>query len=326
MTEMQTHNERATNASHHAPPTTMTARVAVGVCTYKRPAWLQRTLEHIVQAGRQVNESLLIIVVDNDGNDTAVRAVVDQFAAHRHVAVRYRIEKQPGISAARNAVFAEAHDAGVQLLAMVDDDEWPAPSWLAELLRVQQESRATVVGGPVLAVFSEAAAAMRKYAFFWSVDKQVIDGRPFVFAAGNFLIDLKAIADVPRPLFDDALGLAGGEDTMFFRGLFQRGHAMAWAQAATVYEEVPDSRATLTWLRPRRFRVGNSAVRAESAGGAGTRSFLKTLGLTVRLVFYPALGREPGARLLGWLLEWDKVRGRYAAHLGRMVLEYARPG
>ena len=304
-----------------APP----PRLAVGVCTYKRPAWLRRALEHIAAAGAQLQEPLLVIVVDNDGHDPAVQATVQDVAARTGVAMRCRVEPQPGISAARNAAFSEAENAGVRFLAMVDDDEWPSAAWLAELLRTQAATKASVVGGPVHAVFSDAAARMRKYAAFWSVQPQVIDGRPFVFAGGNFLIDLQAIADVPRPLFDDALGLAGGEDTMFFRGLFQRGHAMAWAEAADVFEEVPDSRATLAWLRPRRFRVGNSAVRAESAGRAAPRSFLKTLGLTLRLAFYPLLGREPGARLLGWLLEWDKVRGRYAAHFGRVTLEYARP-
>lgn len=300
-------------------------RLAVGVCTYKRPAWLRRTLEHVAAAGTRAQEPLLVIVVDNDGSDPAVQATVQEVAARTGLAMRSRIEKQPGISAARNAVFDEAGHAGVRFLAMVDDDEWPSADWLVELLRTQAATRACVVGGPVHPVFSEAAARMRKYAMFWSVLPQVIDGRPFVYAAGNFLIDLQAIADVPRPLFDDALGLAGGEDTMFFRGLSKRGHAMAWADAADVFEEVPDSRATLAWLRPRRFRVGNSAVGAESADGTALRSFLKTLGLTARLAFYPLLGREPGARLLGWLLEWDKVRGRYAAHFGRVMLEYARP-
>jgi succinoglycan biosynthesis protein ExoM len=299
--------------------------VAVGVCTYKRPSSLERALEHVVVAGREAAVPLLIIVVDNDGNDPAVRAVAERVASRSGLAVRYRIESRPGISAARNAVFAEAHSAGARFLAMVDDDEWPSPPWLRELLQTQATTRAVVVGGPVHAVFSDAAARMRKYAAFWSVQPQVLDGRPFVFAAGNFLIDLAAIADLPRPLFDDALGLAGGEDTFFFRGLFRRGLPMAWAAGADVFEEVPDARATLAWLRPRRFRVGNSAVRAESAGGAATRSFVKTLGLSLRLLFYPLLRREPDAALLGWLLEWDKVRGRYAAHFGRMTLEYARP-
>jgi succinoglycan biosynthesis protein ExoM len=303
----------------------VTARIAVGVCTYKRPAALRRALEHIVAAARQLDEPVLIIVVDNDGHDGRVQALTQDLAASSGVALRYRIEKQPGISAARNAVFDEAQRAGARFLAMVDDDEWPTLPWLAELLRTQAATRASVVGGPVDAVFSEAAAGMRRYAAFWSVQPQRIDGRPFVFAGGNFLIDLHAIADVPRPLFDDALGLAGGEDTMFFRGLFQRGLAMAWAETAQVFEEVPDARATLAWLRPRRFRVGNSAVRAESHGGHGLRSFAKTLGLTARLAIYPLLGREPGAPWLGWLLECDKVRGRYAAHVGRVTLEYARP-
>lgn len=306
--------------------TTPLSGLAVGLCTYKRRASLERLLEHIAVAAQAVSDQPpTVIVVDNDGQDPLVGQAVQAFSEQSGLKVRYIVETQPGISAARNAVFSEADRLGVRFVAMIDDDEWPAPQWLAALLNVQRRTSAVVVGAPVSPVFPDSASELRQYARYWSVDKQFLQGKPFVFCTCNFLIDLQALRATPRPLFDEAFGLSGGGDTVFFRGLFFAGHAMAWADDALVYEEVPISRASFTWMRQRRFRVGNHAVRWESMGGQAPRSFAKTLGLTVRLLIYPLFRREPESPFVGWLLEFDKVRGRYASHFGDVFVEYARP-
>ncbi len=297
--------------------------VTVGLCTYKRFKSLERTLEHIAVAAAELHEPPCVIVVDNDGRDTQVQRSVLAFSQRSRLTVRYIVEPKPGISAARNAVFAQADALRVRFVAMIDDDEWPSRDWLKELLVAQAAEAATVVGGPVRPMFPEAAASLRKYARFWAVERQFLQGRPFVFCTCNFLIDMQAITAVPRPLFDDAFGLTGGGDTVFFRGLFFSGHGMAWSEAAFVHEEVSPPRASFAWIRQRRFRVGNHAVRWERLAGR-TRSLLKTLGLTIRLLVYPLLRREPEAPLVGWLLEFDKVRGRFASHFGDVFVEYAR--
>ena len=306
-------------------PTSPTDILAVGVCTYKRLAYLSRCLTHIAQAAMDVASTVHLIVVDNDGSDPQVRDTVLRFAATApHLTVHFEVEKKPGIAAARNAVFGKAFEVGASRLAMLDDDEWPDRRWLTELLKVQASTSAAVVGGPVRPEFPASAKHLEKHARFWSVQEQTLHGKPFVFCSCNFLIDLVAIAQEPRPLFDDSFGLSGGEDTVFFRQLFFKGHPMAWAPHAWMYEEVPESRANLKWMRQRRFGIGNHAVRWEQPGGKG-KVVLKTLGLMFRLTFYPLLRREPETPWLGWLLEWDKVRGRVYAHMGKTHLGYARP-
>lgn len=310
-----------TNVSTKAPH----EGLAVGLCTYKRLPSLMRLLDHIAISAKALPSPPDIIIADNDGQDPAVAASVAEFSTRSGLTVHYRIETHPGISAARNAVFDEAEKLNLRFVAMIDDDEWPSPEWLSEMLKAQASEAAAVVGGPVRPVFPDNAAHLRKYSRYWSVDKQFLNGKPFVFCTCNFLIDLQAIAAIPRPLFDEEFGLSGGGDTVFFRGLFFAGMKMAWSEAAFVYEEVPQSRASIAWMRQRRFRVGNHAVRWESLGGGGRKSFAKTLGLSARLVLYPFLQREPESRMLGWMLEFDKVRGRYNAHFGDVFVEYARP-
>lgn len=298
--------------------------VAIGMCTYKRVDSLMRTLAHCADAVATLGHVVPIIVVDNDGTDPAVGERVRAWAAQAGQTVHYLIEPTPGISAARNAIFTQADALGVRFLAMIDDDEWPSPQWLVALLATQSQTGAVVVGGPVRPVFPDSASHLRRYARYWSVQAQLLNGKPFVFCSCNFLIDLQAIAQEPRPLFDDAFGLSGGGDTAFFRKLFFNNHPMSWTEDAWLYEEVPAARASFKWMRQRRYRVGNHAVRLESMGSIKGKSFLKTLGLTVRLGIYPLLQREPESPWVGWLLEFDKVRGRYASHFGRTFVEYGR--
>ena len=314
-----------TTAATKADSSNGNNQLVVGLCTYKRRISLERLLKNVALSAHHTIYKITIIVVDNDGSDPEVAKSIQQFTADSGVPTRYRIETVPGISAARNAVFDEAYAIGAHFMAMIDDDEWPPPNWLAALLRTQAATNAVVVGAPVHPVFPAQAKKLEKYARYWSVEKQFLNGKPFVFCTCNFLIDLRAIENESRPLFDDAFGLSGGGDTVFFRKLFFAGYAMAWAEPAWIYEEVPPSRASFSWMRARRFRVGNHAVRWESVDGGTRRSLAKTIGLTLRLLVYPAWRREPESPLVGWLLEFDKVRGRWASHCGELFVEYARP-
>ncbi|MFO1220337.1 MAG: glycosyltransferase family A protein [Burkholderiaceae bacterium] len=303
----------------------MSTSIVVGICTFRRPQQLDRALRAIAIAIRHSGEKAAIVVVDNDGSDLALRSQIGQFAVGAGLEVTYCIERTPGISSARETVFRIAAARGATLLAMIDDDEWPSEGWLAALLRQKRSSNAVVVGGPVRPVFPAAAAALRRHSRYWAVEAQTVNGRPFIYAAGNFLIDLAAIANEERPLFDQAFGLTGGEDVVFFRRVMARGHTMSWCDTAVVYEEVPPERASLAWIRKRRFGVGNSAVRWERPAGPW-RTLFKTALLTLRLPIYPLLRREPESPWLGWVLEGEKVRGRFAAHLGDVVLQYATSG
>jgi succinoglycan biosynthesis protein ExoM len=297
---------------------------AVGIATYRRPAGLARAIRHVGRAARAAGLDPLLIVVDNDGADPGVAEQAARAAQEAGLRLDHSIERRPGIAAARNAIFDRADRVGIGCLAMLDDDEWPSDGWLAALARTRAATGAHVVGGPVAPVFPRDKAGLESIARFWSVQPQMLDGRPFVFCTCNFMVDLDGIRDHPRPLFDDRFGLSGGGDTVFFRSLFNAGHAMAWAADALVEEDVPQQRASVAWMRMRRYRVGNHAVNWESLDQGRLRPLAKTLALTARLAIYPLLNREPEARLAGWMFELDKIMGRWNAHRGVLHMEYVR--
>lgn len=302
--------------------TSSAGRLGVAICTFKRPAGLARLLAALPAGFAGLTETPAILVVDNDGADPQVAAVV----AASPLPVRLVVEPAPGISAARNRAFAEAGAAGIDLLALIDDDEWPEPGWLAALLACRAATGAAVVGGVVRPVFPPDRGHLARWHRFWSVLPQSRDGRPFVHATSNVLVDLAAISEVKRPLFAAEHGLSGGGDLVFFSRLHARGVTMAWAEGAVVCEAVPPERASLDWLVRRRRRVGNHMVMDEEGRHGAVRPLLKTAGLLARLPVYPLLGREPEARLLGWRMEAVKIGGRLAAHRGLRSYEYARDG
>ncbi|KQR80216.1 glycosyltransferase family 2 protein [Sphingomonas sp. Leaf343] len=300
--------------------------IAVAVCTYKRPDGLARLLNAFVDL--RLTGEAAFIVVDNDGNDPGVPALIDDFRQRVPHDVLYVVEKEPGISAARNAAFRTARAAGATTLAMLDDDEWPAPDWVEALLRERDRTGAKIVGGPVTPVFSAANASLDRNARFWSVEREFLNGKPFVFCTCNFLIEMDAVAILGAEPFDAEFGITGGGDTVFFRKLFNAGVPMAWAEDARLHEEIPDSRAGIKWLRQRRYRQGNAAVRweQEAAVDNDISPWARTLAIVARLPVYPFVSREKSDRMLAWLLEFDKLRGRIAAHRHRHYQEYRRDG
>jgi succinoglycan biosynthesis protein ExoM len=298
----------------------------VAIATYRRPQGLARLLTALGETTRAGTVRPRVVVVDNDGTDPEIEAVVARVAARQELDIHLVVETHPGISAARNRAFAEAEALGVRLLAMLDDDEWPAPGWLDAMVERCVATAAGVVSGLVRPVFGPHQQHLAPYRRFWSVLPQEREGKPFVYGTSNLLVDLAAIAHVDRPLFEERYGLSGGGDLIFCSRLFDLGVPMAWAEDAVAFEEVPANRASWAWIRQRRFRVGNHMVMDEAARRSGRHALLKTFGLCARLPIYPLLGREPEARLAGWDLELQKIRGRFAAHFGRHFFEYARDG
>ena len=297
-------------------------RLGIAVCTYKRSAGLARLLAALPAAMAGLDQAPVVLIVDNDGEDPRILEAV----AAAPFEVRLAVQREPGISAARNRAFGAAAAEGITTLALIDDDEWPEPGWLAALVARRDETGAAVVGGVVLPAFPPGCSHLERFARFWSVLPQERDGRAFVHATSNVLVDLAALRRLPRPLFAVLHGLSGGGDTVFFSRLFDRGVPMAWATGAVVHEEVPPERASLAWLAGRRRRVGNHMVMDEEIRHGRLRPMLKTAGLLARLAIYPLFRREPEAPLLGWRMEAAKVRGRIAAHRRLRVFEYARDG
>lgn len=293
------------------------------ICTYKRPEGLRRLLDAAVAL--QEAADLEIVVADNDAEGREGIAVCAELPSDYPFKVHSLVVAAPGLSAARNAVSEHALSLGPDLIAFLDDDEWPEVQWLAELKRIQSHHGAAVVGGPTRPVFPEGTDDAVRNNPYYGADMGLPDGsRCRLEAGGNFLITRDALASLAPTFFHRDFTQSGGEDLAFFMQLDKGGFSMHWAAHAVVHEPVPAERLSHSWRRQRIINIHNSRVRVEQMLRpelpARAIRIAKTCALaglaslmSVCAAFHVPLRDQ--AEQLRW-----KLRGKLGAHCGRKTV------
>jgi len=238
-------------------------KVDIAIITYKRPASLKRLLQGIANLGfaKVSRPDLRIIVVDNDELKSAMNICAD-FAKDSFVRIDYIVEPKRGISQARNTAISHARD-DTDYVAFIDDDEFPEPTWLDELLSVALKYEADIVTGPVKPYFMDQPAPWIKKGKFYERPRhptgQLID----YARTGNALVSCRVFHAFKReniPFFDERFSLIGGEDALFFKRAVQLKFKIVWADEAVVHEFQPATRVSLKWILLRALRTAQSEV------------------------------------------------------------------
>jgi len=303
------------------------SRVAVCICTCGRPAGLRRILDALSRIDH--DGDLVVVVVDNHPDRSGLAVCAELSGAYRWQLLAAH-EPARGISQARNRAMNLALEQDVAFIACLDDDEWPEPRWLSELLRVQAATGADAVGGPVCPSFVEAPPAWVEEGGYFDPPNSA-DGAPVrLTATGNFLVRATRAAELGPEPFDTGLSALGGEDTHFFHRLHRRGCKMAWARHAVAYEEIAPGRVTMEWLKERWRRYGSTAVHVDrmvyKGPAAAARRLGRTaayLGFVLTVVCLAGLGIGPRHRA------WVRLSyglGRIDGHRGRLKAYYQQPG
>ena len=302
------------------------ARVTVAMLTYRRPDRLVTALNAVLPHVSAVGARLLI--VDNDLTDSA-REVFERTVGGRPDA-RYVHEPSPGIAAARNRSLDEAAADGARLIVFVDDDETPAPGWLATLLDAHERYGGVGVAGPAVPRLPGRDPWIEAGGFF--VRPRYPSGsRVTVAASNNLLLDVEWLAE--RGIrFDEQFGLTGGSDTVLTLRITTEGGALYWCDEAVVDDPIAEQRFTRAWVVRRAYRVGNCTVRARLrvARTSGQRAvircrwlgsgLLRMAGGLARAAVGPVLGRTSarGVRTTA------RGAGMVAGAVGVVYTEYAR--
>jgi len=292
-------------------------KTVVCVCTYRRPESLRALLNSLtILTGAQGIE---IVVSDNDAAGEGA-AVCQNLPADYPFTVHSLVEPQAGISPARNAVVNKALSLAPEFLAFLDDDERPSTDWLSELLRIQKETNADVVGGPTLSEFPAEVDDEQKNNPYFGADLGIADGAACQLqAAGNFLIKASVIKTMAPVIFLPEFAQSGGEDLAFFTQLAQNKATMHWAANAIVHEAVPANRLTQDWMKSRVINIANSRVRVMQMLEPGPKPALirglKTVALGTVAGLSTLLGvLLPSKREQARMLRW-KFWGKLTAHL-----------
>ena len=286
-------------------------RVAICVSSYRRPERLHALLGALdgQRFDGLVGErpDLVVVVADNDAAQSAL-AVCEDARRWLSSPLRYATEPRKGIPFARNATLRAAGDA--DWIAFIDDDEIPEPTWLATLLRVQRETQADVVTGPVVPRFEREPGPWIVDGGFFGSRRMPTGSRLESAYTNNALLRARSL-DPEFQHFDERFTFGVGEDAELFSRLASRGARIVWADEAVVYESIPVERATLRWLVRRGFAVGTAVTHIARCRRGRLRSAVeaishaawclaKGLGLAALGVFAGRIVQVRGLELAGY--------------------------
>lgn len=224
--------------------------VSIVIPTFRRP--VQAVAAARSALAQDFSGAFEVVLVDNDPGASALDLLGKLREDAKHpVTIVY--EPRAGVANARNAGVRAASG---KFIAFLDDDEIAQPRWLSELLRVQSETTADVVFGPVNAKLAESHKRHREYfEDFFSRDPDHDEGRiNAYYGCGCCLIRRAALpSDSP---FSPERNEIGGEDDLLFETLKSKRAKFAWAPTAYVFETPEPARVTLKYTLRRAFAFG----------------------------------------------------------------------
>jgi len=279
------------------------ASVCVCICTYKRRELLERSLRGVMAQQSQFSLPVSVVVADNDREESA-RPTVERFLASTGFDVRYCVEPEQNIALARNRALQQA-DA--DLIAFLDDDEFPSDPWLTEMLQTLLASGADGVLGPVRPHFDTAPPS-------WLLPSGLSDrpeyptGQTLAWRqtrTGNVLFRRAILQDVGEP-FRREFG-NGGEDQDFFRRMMERGCRFVWCNEGVAYEVVPAERCEKRYWWKRALLRGQNEKLHLTPGSVGK----SLVAVPLYLLFLPFAALSGQARFM-------KFSVRMLDHLGKL--------
>lgn len=237
----------------------MAKKIAVGIATRERLKLLDGCLTSLANIKIPKQAELCFIIVEND-EELTIEPVIEKFklsliaSGNEQASINVGLEPEIGISSARNKVMDMAMAAKCDFLAFIDDDERARTDWLVELMEMQDNTNADLVGGPVWRVCDPSAnfglfqrivskALLRHY----NKAKPRKMRRSSIIATGNWLCCMKFVEE-NLLRFDTSLQLTGSEDVKFDKDLVAAGGRKAWAEKAVVEEIVTADRVSLNYI------------------------------------------------------------------------------
>jgi glycosyltransferase involved in cell wall biosynthesis len=308
--------------------------IAICICTFERPAGLRALLggierQRLIQLDEQ---TVCVIVVDNSPAATAAE-VCDAFSAGWRFRLGYLHEPRKGLAVARNAALSAALARGASLVAFIDDDEMPEPSWLERLVERITVSGAAAAVGPVYPVF-QCPPPRWLPVHAYTTRQRARDGFADMGHSGNSIFDAAVLRSTGLS-FDARYNESGGEDTIFFKQLRAKGLKIAWAENAVAHELVPRQRMSARWLWQRWSRTGEieahlGSIDPDSVKGrlvSMARGLVRVVGGSLRVLGAVATSRwRAPSSLMASTYTFCRGLGLIASAIGYRHRTYATKG
>lgn len=299
--------------------------VCIAVPTFRRLELLGPLLDDLArQVVSIAPRSAQVLIIDND-REGAARDLVLSRRAGFPCDLHYANVRTPGLSAVRNYSLEFVLESSIDALVMIDDDERPGPDWLRTLIDVANECDADVVSGPVAADFVVPPPSwIVEGSFFESV--RLVDGATMSDCYSNDALLRTTSLRRLGLRFAPELGLAGGEDQLFFRQMVEAGCKIVYASKAAVTERIPPDRTLLRYLLRRSLRRGTTLsicdVKIHGTFGMVALRFVKSIAALAFGVVSIIFGFRKVTFVNG-ACEIARGFGMLMGLFGRTVFEYA---
>ena len=245
-------------------------------------------------------EQYEIVLVDNNCTDNT-RAVCEAFAAaHKDVNFRYCVEKEQGLSAARNKAIKEAKG---DVLVYVDDDAL-VDSWYLRTIAeyMTQHLEISAVGGPIIPLYETAEPKwMTRYTkellcgyLYFGEAERTFPGERYP-GGGNAAYLAEVFKHVG--LFNTNLGrkgdgLMGSEEKDIFDKMKARGMRFMYLPKMILHHIIPQKKLERDYFDRLTYQIGVSERQRTKAISTGkyihrlAKEAVKWCGTLVLLVGY----------------------------------------
>ena len=249
--------------------------VCIAIGTYKRPIMLRRALESLVGLEIPKGVKAFFVLCDNEEEQSGFK-VFREFESRFEFSSFYMHEPRRGLSFMRNAVLSKAIENGASHLACFDDDQEVSSDCLQELFLCMDNYQADVVSGKVNYQWPVTTNVPENLRYFSRYPDERATGTKLKFSGtGNVLVNLSLVKAL-NLRFDNKLNFIGGEDQLFFETLYDHGAKIVACREAVVNEEVPASRANMTWIYLRNRRFGHTKYYIKTVKEGSLMARLKT--------------------------------------------------
>ncbi|MBC2885061.1 glycosyltransferase family 2 protein [Ochrobactrum sp. CM-21-5] len=233
--------------------------ICIATITRNRPKMLSQLFASLSKIKLYEHISLRFVIVENN-DGYSLNAIVQNFRnSVPGWKVDYLLERDIGISSARNRALHYAIEQGFDLLVFVDDDEFIEPDWLLNLLAERERLDLDIVGSPVIPVPFDQHLAFWQRIVWTGIERNSQRSEikcrrkwekgtadTIKVATGSWMGKLDFFRRTGLK-FDTRLGLTGGEDWHLWAEAKKLGAKTGWAPDAIAYETVPSCRLTLSY-------------------------------------------------------------------------------
>ena len=233
------------------------------ICTYNRAKYIYECLSRLAKNTEQTGWE--IILVNNNSTDNTAAECERFEISHPQVAYHYYVEKQQGLSFARNRGIAEAHG---DWMVFLDDDAMVEPDYIANLQKhLSQNLEAAAFGGKIEPFFEDGEPTWYSK---WSIGfVSAIDQGDTVHIFPNNKFPIGANMGIKRKVleqigsFNTELGRTGnnllaGEEKDLFNRIRKAGGAIFYFPNIGVRHCIPAHRTTKEFVSKLAYGIGVS--------------------------------------------------------------------